>query len=305
MTFTYPFAGFSKVWGASLKRSEPTVLARGDLWLHGYLLANPEDENLSVDYSGDETNLFEFKKLKSASATPILKAMKPGRLQSLCLYGSACESYNQHAIMAAENSDASRVDKSLPKDINRAIQREVHRAIDSTLDEQDLEHKIKEGSPTNVFRADPTRSTISLSTASRPPAKYNQRAISDADLYSSIPLSPQSDRTLRSITTSRLGSFAESEEARDPRLLGRGAAFQVRRAIRAFRQYEAATAAAAAADAAAEAAVKEAAAETAAARAGTSRTAPLRRRGAQPGTERRTPAMISAAPPAYPPLPAY
>jgi hypothetical protein len=225
-----------QVWSIHFHRSSENVLAStNSLWMGGYLLADPGSENLSQDFSGDETNAFVPHRLKSASGRAILKTSQPARFQSLCLFGSSCESYNQHAIMEAEHTDPAKVDDGMPKDLDAATQKEIHDAIDVELNEQDMDHTIKEGSPTNAFRSRPAYSTIALSPS--PQTRLRR-------FFSSMS-SGSNQRWLR--TNARIMNSIRALSESAP-LTGHGASFQVRRAARAFRQYEAVAAAAAAAD---------------------------------------------------------
>ena len=268
--------------------------------MNGYLLANPESENLSQDYTGDETNLLISRRLKSASGKSVLKVTNPGRFQSLCLFGSSCESYNDHAIMEAEHSDSSKVDAGVPAAIDPATQKEIHDAIDNLLDEQDLDHTIKEGSPTNAFRSYPTHSIITLNAA---PQRQPWRSIDSPDSRSP-PRSAIPDRRWWRSQAQNMGAALDSNGGVP--LSGHGASCQVRRALRAFRRYEAAAAVAAVDDAAAAALATQAAAEVrvagqrrAAHYAG--EAAPVNRAAAAEAAA----AEAAAAPRSYPPLPAY
>jgi hypothetical protein len=240
--------------------------------MNGYLMANPEDENLNDGFTrGESKKWLSSSSIKSASNKRPAFATSAGRLQSLCLFGSACESYNDHAIMNAEHSSSEEVDRGLPHDISDAVKKEVHDAIDAELNEQDLDHVIKTGSPTNAFRTHPRASPITLVAV--PNERARQR---------------DSRHIFLGDSDAQLTAEPAVNSARGGALSGAGAAYQVRRAIRAFRQYE----------------------RTAAAVEGDAEERPaLRRRRARASPFRE---HAAAAPPAaedpprsYPPLPAY
>jgi hypothetical protein len=159
----------------------------------------------------------------------------------------------------------------MPKDISDEVAKEVHDAIDAELNEQDLDHVIKTGSPTNAFRAHPRTSPITLIAVPQQPV---QRRDSGPILIADV--EPTTEPAINS--------------ARGGHLSGAGAAYQVRRAIRAFHHYEQTAAAVEDDDSAEERLV-------------------LRRRRAQAAPRRNhftAPAVAAQEPPrSYPPLPAY
>ncbi len=150
------------------------LVSTNGLWMNGYLMANPEDGNLNDQFSrGESKKWLSSNSVKSASNQRPAFAARAGRLQSLCLFGSACESYNDHAIMNAEHSSSEEVDRGLPHDISDSVKKEVHDAIDAELNEQDLDHVIKTGSPTNAFCTHRRVSPITLVTMPEERARHH------------------------------------------------------------------------------------------------------------------------------------
>jgi hypothetical protein len=257
-----------KVWVIDSHRATKSDLVSTDgLWMNGYIMANPEDENLNDGFTrGESKKWLSSSSVKSPSNQRPAFAASAGRLQSLCLFGSACESYNDHAIMNAEHSSSKEVDRGLPHDISDAVKKEVHDAIDAELNEQDLDHVIKTGSPTNAFRTHPRASPITL--VAFPKERARQRDSRHIFL---------GDPTAEPAVNS----------ARGGALSGAGAAYQVRRAIRAFRQYER------------TAAMEGDAEERPALRRRRARASPFREHAAA------APPAAQDPPRSYPPLPAY